>query len=160
MKPLTHLWRLAFDYVEKCVRWFSFLYSIKGKKYNAFLICIMFLFTLFNFLLGCSNLQCTIDESIKGAASQRRYGITFDGNINIKYNIPPVTYVFYIEIYLLKESPPKHFMLSYLQMRKKKSLQCFVAENSILRFHRSKIEFVCLFFGGSFGLKKNHFHFF
>ena len=57
--------------------------SIKGKTYNAFLICIMFLFTLFNFLLGCSNLQCTIDESIKGAASQRRYGITFDGNINI-----------------------------------------------------------------------------
>ena len=67
-----------------------FLYSIKGKKCNAFLICIMFLFTLFNFLLGCSNLQCTIDESIKGAASQRRYDITFDGNINIKYKTSPL----------------------------------------------------------------------
>ena len=76
-----------------------FLHSIKGKTYNAFLICVMFLFTLFNFLLGWSNLQCTIDESIKGAASQR-YGITFDGNINIKYNIPPVTYVFFIKMYI------------------------------------------------------------
>ena len=27
--------------------------------------------------------ECTIDESIKGAASLRRYGITFDGNIDI-----------------------------------------------------------------------------
>ena len=36
---------------------------------------------------------CTIDESIKGAASLRRYGITFDDNINKKYNTPPVTYV-------------------------------------------------------------------
>ena len=26
---------------------------------------------------------CTIDESIKGVASLRRYGITFDGNIHI-----------------------------------------------------------------------------
>ena len=108
-----------------------FLYSIKSKKYNAFLICIMFLFTLFNFLPGCLYLQCTIDESIKGAASQRRYGITFDGNINIKYNIPPVTYVFFKEMYHLKESPPKNLMLSYLQMRKKNILKCFVTENSI-----------------------------
>ena len=29
---------------------------------------------------------CTIDESIKGAASQNRYGITFDGNIDVMYN--------------------------------------------------------------------------
>ena len=29
---------------------------------------------------------CTIDESIKGAASQNRYGLTFDGNINVMYN--------------------------------------------------------------------------
>ena len=29
--------------------------------------------------------QCTIDESIKGAASLRRYGITFDGNIDVMY---------------------------------------------------------------------------
>ena len=28
---------------------------------------------------------CTIDESIKGAASLRRYGITFDGNIDVMY---------------------------------------------------------------------------
>ena len=27
--------------------------------------------------------QCTIDESIKGAASLRRYGVTFDGNIHL-----------------------------------------------------------------------------
>ena len=31
---------------------------------------------------------CTIDESIKGAASLRRYGITFDGNIDIMYPFP------------------------------------------------------------------------
>ena len=37
---------------------------------------------------------CTIDESIKGAASLRRYGITFDGNINVKYKTPPVTNMF------------------------------------------------------------------
>ena len=30
-----------------------------------------------------SVFQCTIDESVKGAASLRRYGITFDGNIHI-----------------------------------------------------------------------------
>ena len=29
---------------------------------------------------------CTIDESVKGAASQNRYGITFDGNIDVLYN--------------------------------------------------------------------------
>ena len=29
---------------------------------------------------------CTIDESIKGAASLGRYGITFDGNIDVVYN--------------------------------------------------------------------------
>ena len=29
----------------------------------------------------------TIDESIKGAASQKRYDITFDGNINVSYNL-------------------------------------------------------------------------
>ena len=28
---------------------------------------------------------CTIDESIKGAASQNRYDITFDGNIDVLY---------------------------------------------------------------------------
>ena len=28
----------------------------------------------------------TINESIKGAASLRRYGITFDGNIDVVYN--------------------------------------------------------------------------
>ena len=32
--------------------------------------------------------QCTIDESVKGAASQRRYDITFDGNIHISYKTP------------------------------------------------------------------------
>ena len=36
------------------------------------------------------NFECTIDESIKGAASLRRYGITFDGNINIKYKTSPL----------------------------------------------------------------------
>ena len=35
-----------------------------------------------------TNFHCTIDESIKGATSLRRYGITFDGNIDIKYKIP------------------------------------------------------------------------
>ena len=36
----------------------------------------------------------TIDESIKGAASQNRYGITFDGNIDVMYNGSTiVTYV-------------------------------------------------------------------
>ena len=34
--------------------------------------------------------QCTIDESVKGAASLRRYGITFDGNIHIWYNTTPI----------------------------------------------------------------------
>ena len=29
---------------------------------------------------------CTIDESIKGAVSQNRYDITFDGNIDVLYN--------------------------------------------------------------------------
>ena len=28
---------------------------------------------------------CTIDESVKGAANLRRYGITFDGNIDMIY---------------------------------------------------------------------------
>ena len=42
-----------------------------------------------------TNFQCTIDDSIKGAASLRRYGITFDGNIDIKYMTLPVTYVFF-----------------------------------------------------------------
>ena len=36
---------------------------------------------------------CTIDESIKGAASLRRYGITFDGNIDKKYKTPPHFYL-------------------------------------------------------------------
>ena len=45
-----------------------------------------------------TNFQCTIDDSIKGAASLRRYGITFDGNIDIKYMTLPVTYVFFMEI--------------------------------------------------------------
>ena len=26
-----------------------------------------------------------------------RYGITFDGNIDVKYKTPPVTYMFFIE---------------------------------------------------------------
>ena len=39
------------------------------------------------------SFKCTIDESIKGAASLRRYGITFDGNINIKYKISPVLFL-------------------------------------------------------------------
>ena len=42
-----------------------------------------------------TNFQCTINESIKGAASLRRYGITFDGNIDIKYTTLPVTYMFF-----------------------------------------------------------------
>jgi hypothetical protein len=46
------------------------------------------------------NFECTIDEFIKGAARLRRYGITFDANINIKYKNPPFTYVFFIEIVL------------------------------------------------------------
>ena len=29
--------------------------------------------------------RCTIDESIKGDASQSRCGITFDGNIDVMY---------------------------------------------------------------------------
>ena len=47
---------------------------------------------------------CTIDESIKGAASQNRYGITFDGNID-------VLYIFrWLSIYEI---------VSYLKMEKK-----------------------------------------
>ena len=36
------------------------------------------------------DVLCTIDESIKGVASLRRYDITFDDNIDIKYKKPPV----------------------------------------------------------------------
>ena len=64
------------------------------------------------------KIECTIDESIKGAASLSRYGITFDDNINIKYKTPPVTYVFLIENCMLKTSLLNHFMLSYLEMSK------------------------------------------
>ena len=53
--------------------------------------------------------ECTIDESIKGAASLRRYGITFDDNINIKYKTPPFTYMFFIENCLLKDIFAKPF---------------------------------------------------
>jgi hypothetical protein len=31
------------------------------------------------------SVYCTIDEFIKGAASLRRYGITFDDNIDVMY---------------------------------------------------------------------------
>ena len=39
-----------------------------------------------------TNVQCTIDESIKGAASLRRYGITFDDNIDVAYKTPQVVW--------------------------------------------------------------------
>ena len=35
----------------------------------------------------------TINESIKGAASLRRYGITFDGNIDVMYISKKLTYL-------------------------------------------------------------------
>ena len=45
--------------------------------------------------------QYTIDESIQGAASLRRYGITFDDNIHIivQDSTSFVTYVFFIVIF-------------------------------------------------------------
>ena len=45
---------------------------------------------------------CTIDESIKGAASQNRYDITFDGNIDVLYNFQWL-FSYEIESYLKKE---------------------------------------------------------
>ena len=36
--------------------------------------------------------QCPIDEIIKGAASLRRYGITFDDKIDVKYKTPQVVW--------------------------------------------------------------------
>ena len=44
----------------------------------------------------------TIDESIKGAASQNRYDITFDGNIDVLYNFQWLS-IYEIESYLKKE---------------------------------------------------------
>ena len=45
---------------------------------------------------------CTIDESIKGAASLRRYGITFDGNIDVQYRliveVPFLGYISPVEV--------------------------------------------------------------
>ena len=38
-----------------------------------------------NSYLASVESNCTINESIKGAASLRRYGITFDGNIDVLY---------------------------------------------------------------------------
>ena len=43
----------------------------------------------------------TIDESIKGAASQNRYGITFDGNIDVMYN--NVFFIYWLDPYLKME---------------------------------------------------------
>ena len=40
-------------------------------------------FSTANLSIETKLFQCTIDESIKGAASLKRYGITFDGNIHI-----------------------------------------------------------------------------
>ena len=45
---------------------------------------------------------CTIDESIKGAASQNRYGITFDGNIDVLYNFACL-FIYGIDPYLKTE---------------------------------------------------------
>jgi hypothetical protein len=48
------------------------------------MFCDVFLVTSeYDFYLAL--VYCTIDEFIKGAASLRRYGITFDDNINIMY---------------------------------------------------------------------------
>ena len=60
----------------------------------------------------CKSFQCTIDESIKGAASLRRYGITFDGNIDKKYKTPPH---FYLRFSTKGISSSKQNMLSYLE---------------------------------------------
>ena len=51
---------------------------------------------------------CTIDESIKGAASQNRYDITFDGNINVLYIFQSVC------IYLIFPLPENGRKLSIL----------------------------------------------
>ena len=48
------------------------------------------------------DIFCTIDESIKGAASQNRYDITFDGNIDVLYNFQWL-FSYGIESYLKKE---------------------------------------------------------
>ena len=58
-----HEFRLAFIPIPSI----NIIAFLKMKK-NAYLLCVV---------------TCTIDESIKGAVSLSRHGITFDGNIDV-----------------------------------------------------------------------------
>ena len=97
-----------------------FLYSIKGKKVQ----CISYLHHVFvhtfqfsTWLLKFAMYNWWIHQR---CCQSKEIWHNFWWQHQHKVQDSTITYVFFIEMYVIKESSSMHFMLSYLQMRKYK----------------------------------------